>query len=122
MSLILSSFDIATQLKKGSLDVQQKISREGRLAPELEAGFASDASADVWSLGQIGYQLMCCPHKDKTLRCQGEVLAALSTDAQVVDYLMSQAGNRTWKTSERLSRPYKHLICQMVLPDPRRRP
>ena len=28
------------------------------MAPEIEAGLAHDASADVWSLGQLAYQLM----------------------------------------------------------------
>ena len=28
------------------------------MAPEIEAGLAHDASADVWSLGQLAYQLL----------------------------------------------------------------
>ena len=62
MSLMLGSFDIALQLKsQGATAVTEKIASRRPLAPELQYGTSSDLAVDVWALGQIGYQLMCCP-------------------------------------------------------------
>ena len=36
-----------------------------RMAPEIEAGLEHDASADVWSLGQLAYQLLTWQTKRK---------------------------------------------------------
>ena len=32
--------------------------KRASMAPEIEAGLPHDASADVWSLGQLAYQLL----------------------------------------------------------------
>ena len=69
LSLILSSFDLSIILKKGTT-FNETINVRKRLAPELESGQTSDMAADVWALGQIAFQLLCCPKKEKLLACE----------------------------------------------------
>ena len=73
MSLILSSFDIALCLKKAMPHFSDTIitAEPIILAPELRSGRQSDMATDVWSLGQLAFQLLCCPtKKDKVLLIQ----------------------------------------------------
>ena len=75
VSLILSAFDIAIQLKKGAMIAAERINSTSRLAPELESGTASsDMAVDIWALGQICYQLMCCciPTENTTLQLEDQ--------------------------------------------------
>ena len=54
----LSCLDMAYCLKAGQ-KVTQTFDIGRLLAPEIEAGLPHDVSADIWSLGQIAYQLLC---------------------------------------------------------------
>ena len=58
--LYLDQFDFAFCLKP-STTVQQTFNVPQRMAPEIEAGKAHDMAADIWSLGQLAYQLLCVP-------------------------------------------------------------
>ena len=54
----LSCLDMAFCLKAGQ-QVTQTFNVERVLAPEIETGLPHDSSTDIWSLGQIAYQLLC---------------------------------------------------------------
>ena len=58
----IGSFDLAVRLKQGQTTVTQAITSTmnngKRLAPEIEAGEAHNAAADIWALGQILYKLL----------------------------------------------------------------
>ena len=58
----LGDFDLATCLKPKSC-IKQSLQVETRMAPEIEANEYHDLSADVWSLGQIAFQLLCCANE-----------------------------------------------------------
>ena len=51
MILVLSSFDIAVILNKGTSFTETLDARMQHLAPELLDGRPSDMAADIWSLG-----------------------------------------------------------------------
>ena len=53
----LGGFECAQRLKKGSMIVQ-KLSDCRLLAPEIQKKAPHDFSADIWSVGQIIYQLV----------------------------------------------------------------
>ena len=38
--------------------MQRLLMADTRVAPEIEAGLFHDFSVDIWSLGQLAYQLM----------------------------------------------------------------
>ena len=65
----LSSFNFAYQLKKNHT-VKQSFNVKRSMAPEVRAGESHDIAVDVWALGQMAYQLLCCPLKDEVLSCQ----------------------------------------------------
>ena len=89
MSLILSSFDIAICLKKATPHFSDTVIAESIcLAPELKTGQQSDMATDVWALGQLAFQLLCCPtKKDKVLMIQQQKgrnsCENTATDAQI---------------------------------------
>ena len=60
---------LSNQLKKGHA-VQQQFNLERNVAPEIKTGEPHDLAVDVWALGQIAYQLLCCPDSDDILTCQ----------------------------------------------------
>ena len=60
---------LSNQLKKGHA-VQQQFNLERNVAPEIKIGEPHDLAVDVWALGQIAYQLLCCPDSDDILTCQ----------------------------------------------------
>lgn len=65
--LLLDNFDLSLQLKKNH-NVLQTFNVSRTLAPEIEGGLAHDMAVDIWALGQIGFQLLCCPSEVSTLR------------------------------------------------------
>ena len=44
------------------------------MAPEIEAGELHDMAADIWALGQIAYQLLCCKGKVEYLVAESEAV------------------------------------------------
>lgn len=58
--LYIGQFDFALQLKKNHT-VLQTFNVTRPLAPEIQSGKNHDMAADIWALGQIAYQLLCCP-------------------------------------------------------------
>ena len=54
----LISFDFARLLQEDEGIVQRFLMADTRVAPEIEEGLFHDFSVDIWSLGQLGYQLM----------------------------------------------------------------
>ena len=69
------------------------------MAPEIEAGVDHYTAADIWALGQISYQLLCC---------NGEV-----------KYLVNESGE-TWGTH--IDPTIKELIVSMTQTFPDKRP
>ena len=67
-------------------------------------------AADVWALGQVIYQLLCCPSQPTYLTIQAD------DQGQVV----SAEGNFYWENQ--LEQEWKALIINMVLPYPELRP
>ena len=94
------------------------------VAPEITTGEAHDLAVDVWALGQIAYQLLCCPGSENILTCQtidnttGE---AIPRHNQLLE-LKTTAGNLYWQNGNGVSESYKDLIALMVMPEPRFRP
>ena len=119
----LSQFSLAHQLKK-DYAVQQQFNLDRNVAPEIKNGQPSDLSVDVWALGQIAYQLLCCPGSDDILTCQtidsatGE---AISKEDQLNE-LQTTAGTKDWNNSNGISQALKNLITLMVMPAPQNRP
>ena len=56
----LGGFDFACSMKHCTPIPASVLAARNQapMAPEIEAGLAHDASADVWSLGQLAYQLL----------------------------------------------------------------
>ena len=80
-------------------------------------------AVDVWSLGQIAYQLLCCPLHDNILTCEtedSETGEAIPRQDQLA-FLKTSAGNSVWKSGV-ISESFKDLIALMVMPEPRHRP
>ena len=63
----LGGFDFACRINKCHPIAPSVLAYRKRasMAPEIEAGLAHDASADVWSLGQLAYQLLSWQPKCK---------------------------------------------------------
>ena len=56
----MGGFDFACRMEN-CMPIPLKVlaaRKRALMAPEIEAGLAHDASADVWSLGQLAYQLL----------------------------------------------------------------
>lgn len=66
--LQFGSFDFALQLKKNHT-VTQTFNVTRPLAPEIRAGKPHDMAADVWSFGQMAYQLLACPDEEQIIAC-----------------------------------------------------
>ena len=67
----IGCFDLAYCLKKGHM-VTQTFNVSRRFAPEIEQAQAHDTAADIWSLGQVCYQLLCCISQDQIIRLSAE--------------------------------------------------
>lgn len=92
------------------------------MAPEVKAGRGHDMSVDVWALGQMAYQLLCCPTEDNVLTCLTEDSAGeVISRSDQLQALKAEAGNSYWRDGE-LSESFKDLIALMVMPDPSHRP
>lgn len=72
------------------------------LAPEILSGDQHDSKVDVWSLGQLAYQLLICPH-------QNNLCMLNEDDAQI-----------QWPTE--LNESGRRLILAMIARDPKQRP
>jgi serine/threonine protein kinase len=48
--------------------VTQTFNVSRSFAPEIESGQAHDTAADIWALGQVCYQLLCCIDQDENLK------------------------------------------------------
>ena len=70
--LLIGQFDFSLQLKKNHT-VQQSFNVMRPLAPEILAGQPHDMAVDIWALGQIAYQLLCCPSQQQILEIPEEV-------------------------------------------------
>ena len=62
--------------------VTQTFNVSRRFAPEIEQAQAHDTAADIWSLGQVCYQLLCCISQDQIIRLSTEA-EGLSVEEQV---------------------------------------
>ena len=59
------------------------------MAPEIVEGDAHDIAVDIWSLGQIAYQLLCCPTKDHCLKLSPEDSSlSNSSKEEQIDHLI----------------------------------
>lgn len=111
----IGNFDLAYCLKKGHM-VTQTFNVSRAFAPEIEQGQAHDTAADIWALGQVCYQLLCCIDRDVNLQLPSGENTQNLTAEQEVQLLMTNAGNSHWKTQ--VSAEVKELISYMVLTDP----
>ena len=75
------------------------------MAPEIEAGSPHDMAADIWSLGQIAFQLLCCAKEPVRLS----------------DTLLSSQSETTSRWNQ-LDGDVKDLITCMVDSNPEARP
>ena len=116
--LQIGQFDFSLQLKKNHTVLQTfNVSRP--LAPEIQAGQPHDMAVDVWALGQIGYQLLCCPNRDEVLEVS-ERMNGAAVENQL-DFLLGHAGNQKWRDGS-IDLSLRQLIASMVLTDPQHRP
>ena len=91
-----------------------------RLAPEVEAGRAHNAAADIWALGQILYKLLFALNSEASDDTLAISFNAQMTAEDEIVMLMESCGNRQWQTTE--NPEVKELIAKMVLSEPTQRP
>ena len=60
VQVLIGQFNLAHILKKNHT-IQQNFNMDRWLAPEIVEGLHHDLAVDVWSLGQMAYQLLSCP-------------------------------------------------------------
>ena len=111
-------------LKQGQSTVTQAITRtmnnDKRLAPEIEAGRAHSAAADIWALGQILYKLLFALNSEASDDTLAKSFNAEMTAEDEIAMLMDSCGNDQWRSAENYE--VKELIAKMVLSDPTQRP
>ena len=78
-------------------------------------------AVDIWGLGQIAYQLLCCPSQQQILEIPEEMKAAQLSGEKQLEYLLFEAGNKKWLDGN-ISPKMRTLIANMVLDDPANRP
>ena len=99
--------------------IQQSFSVDRSLAPEIKKGEPQDMAVDIWSLGQIAYQLLCCPAQDNCLNFSLDNV--IGSKEELIRHLKLDCGNGHWK-SQQIDEPFKDLIASMVLINPNQRP
>ena len=96
----IGSFDLAICLKQGQPAMTQAITRTlnsgNKLAPEVEAGKAHNAAADVWALGQILYKLLFALDSDASSDTLAVSFNAGMTAEDEIAMLMESCGNTLW--------------------------
>ena len=78
--LQIGQFDFSLQLKKNH-NVLQTFNVSRPLAPEIQSAQPHDMAVDVWALGQIAYQLLCCPSQEDILTCPGAENSNMAVEA-----------------------------------------
>ena len=109
----IGGFDLAVCLKQGQSTVAQAISRsmngDRRSAPEIEAGKAHNAAADIWSLGQILCKLLFAHNSEASEDTLAKSFNAEMTAEDEITMLMESCGNSQWQSAENLE--VKELIA-----------
>ena len=92
------------------------------MAPEIVEGIAHDIAVDIWSLGQIAYQLLCCPSNDNCLQFSPENSSVSnSSKEEQIDHLIQHEGNSFWRSTQ-ITDQIKNIVASMVLLNPNLRP
>ena len=68
-----------------------------RFAPEIEAGKAHNAAADIWSLGQILYKLLFALNSEALDDSLAKSFNAEMTAEDEITMLMESCGNSQWQ-------------------------
>ena len=63
--------------------VTQTFNVSRSFAPEIEKGQAHDTAADIWALGQVCYQLLCCIEQDDILKLASQQNGDLTAEEEV---------------------------------------
>ena len=80
--------------------ITRTLNSGNKLAPEVEAGKAHNAAADVWALGQILYKLLFALDSDASNDTLTVSFNAGMTAEDEIEMLMESCGNTLWQTAE----------------------